>query len=85
MMPKFLDAIAAQKAWYKGTGSSDVIAVERVIDQKSGAYSTTQALTTHIQASPYKPVTHDAGYDAFVAMFSESSTITVAYVTCMAK
>jgi hypothetical protein len=85
MMDKFLGAVAAQKAWYKSKGSADTISVERIIDMKSGTYSSTQALTNRIQSVDSKQPTHDAGYDAFVALFSESSTIKSAYWTCMAK
>jgi hypothetical protein len=85
MMDKFLQAVAAQKAWYQSKGAPDTIGVERVIDMTSGAYSTTQAITTHIHPPGSKNPTHDAGYDAFVAMFSESSTIKNSYFTCMAK
>ncbi len=58
----------------------------RVIDMKAGSYSTTEALTFHIStpsSAPRPP--HDAGYDAFVALFRESSTIKSEYFTCMAK
>jgi hypothetical protein len=85
MMDKFLQAVAAQKAWYQSKGSPDTITVERVIDTKAGAYSTTQAITNHIQPPSSKQPAHDAGYDAFVALFSDSSTIKSSFVTCMAK
>ena len=85
MMDKFLQAIAAQKAWYKSKGSPDTIALERVIDPKTGTYSTTQAITTHIQPASSKQPAHDAGFDAFVALFSDSSTIKSTFITCMEK
>ena len=86
MFQKFLDAVAAQKAWYQKAGRTDEITVMRIIDLKSGSYSTTQAITTHIEpaGSPIG-VTHDAGYDAFVALFRASSDIKTEYFTCMAK
>ncbi len=85
MIDKFLEAVAAQKAWYKSKGSPDTIGVERIIDTKSGTYSTTSALTTHIQPSGSKRPVHDAGFDAFVALFSASSTIKSTFFTCIAK
>jgi hypothetical protein len=85
MMDKFLQAVAAQKAWYKSKGAPDTIDVERVIDTKTGSYSTTQAITTHISPPSSKQPPHDAAYDAFVALFSDSSTIKSSFVTCMAK
>jgi hypothetical protein len=84
MMDKFLEAVAAQKAWYKSKGSPDTISVQRIIDMKSGTYSTTQAVTDHIQPADSKQPSHDTGFDAFVALFSASSTIKSSYVTCMA-
>ncbi len=86
----FLDAVAAQKAWYKKAGVSDEIAVMRILDRdsatKAESWSTTQAITTHIQpADRAKAPAHDAGFDAFVALFTESSTIKTQYVTCMTK
>ena len=85
MMDKFLQAVAAQKAWYASKGSPDTISVERVIDMKAGAYSTTQAITNHISPPNSKQPAHDAGYDAFVALFTDSSTIKSSFFTCMAK
>ena len=86
MMQKFLDAVAAQQAWYQNAGVSDQIAVMRIIDMKAGTYVPDQAVTSHVEPSMRgkRPV-HDAGYDAFVAMFKASSTIKSEYFTCMAK
>jgi len=86
MMPKFLEAVAAQQAWYKKAGTSDKIGVMRIIDMKTRTYSETEAMTTHLStpdSGPRPP--HDAGYDAFVALFRASSTIKSEYVACMAK
>ena len=85
MMDKFLQAVAAQKTWYQSKGSPDTITVERVIDMKDRTYSTTQAITNHISPPSSKQPPHDAGYDAFVALFSDSSTIKSSFFTCMAK
>lgn len=86
MMPKFLEAVAAQKAWYKKQGKSDEISVMRVIDTKTGTYSETEAVTTHVSnpEDGHRPP-RDAAYDAFVALFRASSDIKSEYFTCSAR
>ncbi len=83
MMDTFLKAVAAQKAWYKQAGTKDEISVMRIADMKTGAYSETEAITTHTSMPNSTPAKHDAGYDAFVALFTQSSTIKTQYLTCM--
>jgi hypothetical protein len=88
MMQKFLDAVAAQKAWYKNAGLPDEIAVMRIMERdpagKSWSLSETQAITTHIEPSARTGgPAHDAAWDAFVAMYTASSTIKNSYLTCM--
>ncbi len=87
MMQKFLDAVAAQAAWYKSAGTPDSIAVMRVLNRdpttKAYTLSDTQAITTHISPADEKSPKHDAAFDAFVAMFAASSTIKTQYLTCM--
>jgi hypothetical protein len=90
MMQKFLDAVAAHQAWYKNAGTPDQITVMRIIernpDTKATSYSETQVMTFHIEpADRTQGPPHDAAYDAFVALYKESSTIKSEYVTCMAK
>ena len=90
MMQKFLEAVAAHQAWYKKAGTPDQITVLRIIDRnpdtKAASYSETQAMTFHIEpADRTQGPPHDAGYDAFVALYKESSTIMSEYLTCMAK
>ena len=89
MMGKFLDAVAAQQAWYKNAGTTDEIAVMRIMEQdpdtKAWALSETQAITTHVMPAGHgHGPAHDAGYDAFVALYRDSSTIKETYVACMA-
>jgi hypothetical protein len=88
MMQQFLAAVAAQAAWYKKAGLPDQIGVMRILNQdptsKGYTLSDTQAITTHLvpfggNARPPQ----DAGWDAFVKMFSDSSTIKTQYLTCM--
>jgi hypothetical protein len=88
MMDKFRAAVAAQAAWYKKAGTSDQIQVMSILSRdaatKAWSTSTTEAMTTHtIQSSRPDPA-NDAGFDAFVAMFSASSTIKTTYMTCLA-
>jgi hypothetical protein len=88
MMAKFLEAVAAQQAWYKAAGGPDEITAMRVMDRSGNSMtlSETQVLTMHVEpAKREKAIPHDAGYDAFVAMFKESSTIKSEYITCMVK
>jgi len=86
MMQKFMDAVAAQAAWYKGAGAPDKIELLHLMVQdpatKAWSISQTKALTNHIVPAGRKGPAHDAGYDAFVAMFKDSSTITSEYLTC---
>ena len=81
MMSKFEEAVAAQAAWYKKVGSTDEIRLLQVVDTKAHTLSTTEALTEHISSE--KSPAHDAGFDAFVALFNASSTIKTTYVTCV--
>jgi hypothetical protein len=90
MMPKFLQAVAAQAAWYKNAGMPDQIGVMQIMQQdattKKWSLSETQAMTTHIIPSGgSNGPAHDAAWNAFVAMFSDSSTIKTSYMACMAQ
>ena len=90
MMQKFLDAVAAHQAWYKKAGTPDQITVMRLIDRNSdtkvSSYSETQVMTFHVEpADRTQGPPHDAGYDAFVTLYKESSTIKSEYLTCMTK
>jgi hypothetical protein len=84
-MDKFLAAVAAQKDWYASHGLADKIFVTKIIDRSAGAYSTTQAITYHFYGTASSEPKHDAVWDAFVKMFSESSTIKAGYLTCIPK
>ena len=90
MMSKFMEAVAAQQKWYTSKGTPDKIDVMRVMEQAAGtktwSFSETQAITTHLEPAIRpggKGPAHDAGYDAFVALFRDSSTIKSEYVTCV--
>ncbi|AFL88237.1 hypothetical protein Terro_1951 [Terriglobus roseus DSM 18391] len=82
-MDKFLEAVAAQAKWYKQQGTTDEISVLRVMDTNTGAWSATEALTTHTEpAGQDAKRAHNAGYDAFVSLFRESSDVKAQYVGC---
>ena len=89
MMQKFLEASKAQHDWYKNAGAPDVIHVDRILVQdpatKAWSLSDTQALTAHIMPAmrDKKLPPHDAAWNAFVALFQDSSTIKTEYFTCV--
>lgn len=89
MMDKFLQAAAAQQAWYKQAGTPDQIQVMRIMVQdptsKAWSVSETQAITTHTTPNGPAKAAHDAAWDTFVAMFADSSTIKSTYLACMAS
>jgi hypothetical protein len=87
MMPKFIEAVAAQQAFYKHKGLVDQIILERVSEKMGGAYSETLAITDHIlgASAPASRTTQDDEYKAFVALFAASSTIKTTYYTCQTK
>ena len=81
-MDNFLAAVAAQKAWYAAHVPADKIFVSRVIERGASDYSATQAITYHFYGGGAEP-RHDADFDAFVKLFSASSTIKATYFTCI--
>jgi hypothetical protein len=83
-MDKFLAAVAAQKAWYAANRPADKIFVSRVMERGASDYSATAAITYHFYGSPNSgEPKHDAAFDAFVKLFSESSTIKTGYLACI--
>lgn len=89
MMSQFLEAVEAQKAWYKNAGLPDTIDVMRVMEQgpstKAWKLSETTVITTHVMPTKSERPKHDAAWDAFVAKFGASSTIKNSYMTCMSS
>lgn len=88
-LPKFFEAVALQQAWYRKGGGNDTIEIKRVTqrdpDTKEFKISETQIVTSHIEPALRKDPAHDADYDAFVALFRESSTIKFEYRTCVPR
>lgn len=83
---KFMAAVAAHQEWYKSHGfKKNQIVVAQIEEQdpvtKAWNYSTKRYLTYHIN-SPTGAV-HDAAWDAYVKLYSETSKILETYVTCM--
>jgi hypothetical protein len=89
MMAKFYEAVALQQAWYRKAGGPDIIEIRRVTqrDPATREYkiSETQIVTSHIEPALRKEPAHDAGFDAFVALFNESCTIKLEYRTCITR
>jgi len=90
MMPKFLEAVAAQQAYYRHKGLVDQIVLERVTAsaKPGGAYSDTLAITDHILGASLPAgnrTEQDDEYKAFVALYSASSTVKTTYYTCQTK
>ena len=89
MLPKFYEAVALQQAWYRKAGDPDVIEIRRVTQRdpvsREFKISTTQIVTSHIEPALRKEPVHDAGYDAFVALFNQSATIKFEYRTCITR
>ena len=84
MMAKFVQAVAAQKAWYKAAGAADEITLMRVIDY-TGGFSDKQALTGHTTPAGAARIPHDPKYDYFVSLYKESSTVKQEFFTCIGK
>jgi hypothetical protein len=86
-MDEFLIAIERQQAWYKNAGTPDQIQVMSVMVRDPGTrafnISYNEAITTHTEPANRKEPAHDAAFDAFVALFNESSTVKSTYVTCV--
>ena len=87
-MDKFMAAVAAQKDWYKSHSLGDMIFASKIVsrdaDGKFTGYSTTEAISYHFYAANTSAMPpHDAGWDAFVKMFADTSTIKDTYLTCV--
>ena len=84
---KFMAAVAAQQAWYKGHGFSDVIFAAREIvrdpQTQAESYSDKEVITYHYAKVGGPPPVHDAAWDAFVKMYSDTSVIKETYFQCV--
>ena len=90
MMATFMQAVAAQQAWYASKGTPDKIDVMRVMERnaetKAWSFSETQMMTSHIEPAVRaggKRPEEDAGYKAFVELYRTSSEIKSEYITCI--
>jgi hypothetical protein len=86
-MGKFMAAVAAQQDWYKSHGLSDVIFAARLISRDpqthAESFAENEVATYHYIKSANGSTPHDAAWDAFVKMFSDTSTIKETYVQCV--
>jgi hypothetical protein len=86
-MDKFMAAVAAHQAWYKSHGFPDIIFASRILvaDPKTGknSLSDTQVMTYHLSKSKSAPTPHDAAWDAYVKLYSETSTIKETTMSCI--
>lgn len=88
-MQDFMAAVQAHQAWYKNLGYPDVIYAAKVVVQDPATHqntlSETTVLTFHIAAAGTTAPKHDAGYDAYAKMYSDSSEVKETYITCSPK
>ena len=86
---KFMEAVAAQKAWYAAHHYDDQIFASRILVQNSAtklySYSETEVLSYHFYsaATVNGEPPHDAGWDAFVKLYKDTSKIKQATLTCV--
>jgi hypothetical protein len=75
-MEKFMAAVAAQQEWYKSHGFPDVIFAARVISRDpqthAESYAQNEAVSYHYMKPGGANPQHDAAWDAFVKMFSDT-------------
>lgn len=88
-MQDFMAAVQAHQAWYKNLGYPDVIYAAKVVVQDPAThtmkFSDTTVLTFHIASAGTTAPKHDAGYDAYAKMYSDSSEVKETYITCSPK
>jgi hypothetical protein len=86
-MDKFMAAVAAHQAWYASHGYPDVIFAARILvrdpQTQASSYSDTQVLTYHYMKQHSQPVAHDAAWDAYVKMYTDTSTVKETYINCV--
>jgi len=87
-MDKFMAAVAAHQAWYSSHGYSDVIVAARILERDpqthAESYSEKQVLSFHYIKPDHGPSPkHDEAWDAYVKMYSETSSIKDSYVACV--
>jgi hypothetical protein len=83
-MDEFRKASADHQAWYKAHGATDKIIVGRIIATgATPAYAEDQAMSIHIEKPGAEEFPHDAAFDAFVAEYRDSSTVTSTMKVCL--
>lgn len=91
-MEGFMAAVAAHKAWYRDHGFKDnvIVASKVMVEDESThtiKYSDTEVVTYHIRppGSAQTQAKKDAGWDAYVKQYRDTSDIKSEYMTCMPK
>ena len=83
-MDEFRKAVSDHQAWYRAHGGTDKIILGRIITKSpTPAYATDQAITVHIENPAVQEPGKDAAWNAFVAEYSDSSTITSTTIACL--
>lgn len=84
---KFMAAVAAHQAWYASHGLTDVIFAARVLERDTPtsafAYSDKQVQTYHYSKPGGARPARDAAWDAYVKLYSETSTIKETVLSCV--
>ena len=87
-MDEFRKAVRDHQAWYKAHGTDDKIVLARIIAQgEAPAYAADQVMTIHVE-TPKTPGAvdeseHDAAWNAIVAEYKDSSTVTSTTIACV--
>jgi hypothetical protein len=86
-MDKFMAAVAAHQAWYASHGFPDIIFAAKLLERDPQThamiYSGTQVATYHYSKAGGPPTAHDAAWDAYVKLYSETSNIKETHINCV--
>lgn len=81
-MGLFQQAVSDQQAWYKSHGLTTDTFKVGLQQGPTGGFSDTEAVTLHLSAPESSPP-RDAGWDAFVKKFRDSSDIVTEKRVCL--
>jgi hypothetical protein len=87
-LDEFLKAVHDHQAWYSAHGFKDQVLVGRIVSPDHGpdGFSRSVALTIHtdVTATHMPPHEPDAGWDAYVAEYTDSSDVMASALVCVA-
>jgi hypothetical protein len=86
-LDEFLKAVHDHQAWYTAHGFKDRVLVGRIWSPDHGAdgFSGATAMTIHTDmTSTQMPRDRDAGWDAYVAEYRDSSDVAATAIVCVA-